>query len=57
MSKKIERAELVEHYVELMGSDAQEKDFYKGLASMTDKEIIEGLIHLAYYYKQEYNNA
>jgi len=55
MSKKFERAELVEHYVELMGSDAQERGFYKGLASMTDEEIIDGLIHLAYYYKEEYN--
>jgi hypothetical protein len=55
MSKKFERAELVEHYVELMGSDAQERGFYKNLASMTDAEIIDGLIHLAYYYKEEYN--
>ncbi len=56
MSKKFKRTELVEHYVELMGSDAQERDFYKELASMTDEEILDGLIHLAYYYKKEYNS-
>lgn len=57
MSKKIERAELVEHYVTLMGSDAEERGFYRELASKTDEEIIDSIIHLAYYYKEEYNNA
>jgi hypothetical protein len=49
----MKRKELVTHYVELMGSDAQEKDFYKELASMTEAEIVDGIINLGYYYKQE----
>jgi hypothetical protein len=51
----MDRAELVQHYVTLMGSDAEERGFYKGLASMTDAEIMDGIIHLAYYYQEEYN--
>ena len=57
MSKKFERAELVEHYVALMGSDAEERGFYRELASMTDAEIMDGIINLAYYYKQEYDKV
>ena len=53
----MERKELVKHYIELMGSDAQESNSYKELALMTDEEIIDAIIHLAYYYKEEYNNA
>lgn len=54
---KMERKDLVEHYVTLMGSDAEERGFYKDVAFMTDEEIIENLIQLAYYYKEEYDNA
>ena len=53
----MERSDLVQHYVTLMGSDAEEKGFYKELASLTDAEIMEKIIEVAYYYQEEYNNA
>ena len=34
------RHELVTAYVNLMGSDAEERGFYKWLASLTDTEIV-----------------
>lgn len=53
----MKRADLVEHYVALMGSDAEERGFYRELASLTDAEIVEKIIEVAYYYQEEYNNA
>lgn len=53
----MDRAELVQHYVTLMGSDAEERGFYEELASLTDAEIVGKIIEVAYYYQDEYNNA
>jgi len=52
----MDRSDLVQHYVTLMGSDAEEKGFYKELASMTNEEIVQAIINVAYYYKDEFNN-
>ena len=53
----MERADLVAHYVTLMGSDAEERGFFKELASLTDAEIMEKIIEVAYYYHEEYNRV
>jgi len=50
------RADLVKHYVTLMGSDAEEQGFYEELALLTDDEIVGKIIEVAYYYQHEYNN-
>ena len=34
--------------------DAQERGFYKELASLTDAEIVSKIIEVAHYYKDEY---
>ena len=47
----MERQELLEHYIELMGADAEEKGFYEELAFKTEQQIINAIIELAYYYK------
>ena len=50
------REELVEQYITLMGSDVEEYGFYRKLASLTDKEIISKIIEYANYYKDRYNS-
>ena len=50
------REELVKEYVTLMGSDVEERGFYKELASLTSKEIVSKIIECANYYKDMYNN-
>ena len=52
----MKREDLVRAYVDLMGSDAEERGFYKELASYTDAEIVSKIIEVANYYKEEYNN-
>ena len=52
----MDRHQLVTAYVTLMGSDAEEKGFYKDLATDTDDEIISKIIEVANYYKDEYNS-
>ena len=52
----MDRAELVKAYVDLMGSDAEERGFYEGLAMCTDAEIVSKIIEVANYYKDEYNS-
>ena len=51
----MERKDLVREYVNLMGSDAEERGFYKELSSLTDGEIVSKIIEVADYYKEEYN--
>tara|TARA_Y100001938_G_scaffold150802_1_gene243520 strand:- start:3946 stop:4143 length:198 start_codon:yes stop_codon:yes gene_type:complete len=53
---KMNRADIVREYVDLMGSDAEERGFYRELASLTDAEIVSKIIEVAHYYKDEYNN-
>ncbi len=38
-----------------MGSDVEERGFYKELASLTSKEIVSKIIECANYYKEMYN--
>lgn len=52
----MDREDLVREYVDLMGSDAEERGFYRELASLTDAEIVSKIIEVAHYYKDEYNN-
>ena len=52
----MKREDLVREYVDLMGSDAEERGFYRELASLTDGEIVSKIIEVAHYYKEEYNN-
>jgi len=52
----MDREDLVREYVDLMGSDAEERGFYKELASLTDGEIVSKIIEVANYYKNEYNS-
>ena len=51
----MDRADLIREYVDLMGSDAEERGFYRELASLTDGEIVSKIIEVAHYYKEEYN--
>jgi len=53
----MDRHELVKAYVDLMGSDAEERGFYEELAMCTDAEIVSKIIEVAQYYKEEYDNA
>jgi len=50
------RKELVQSYIDLMGSDAEERGFYEELSMCTDAEIVSKIIEVAYYYKEEYND-
>lgn len=50
------RAELVQNYVSLMGADAEERNFYKELATLTESEIIKKIIELAFYYQEIANH-
>ena len=52
----MDRADLVKAYVDLMGSDAEERGFYEELAICTDGEIVSKIIEVANYYKDEYNS-
>ncbi len=52
----MEREDLIREYVDLMGSDSEERGFYKELASATDGEIVSKIIEVANYYKDEYNS-
>ena len=52
----MDREDLVREYVDLMGSDAEERGFYRELASLTDGEIVSKIIEVAHYYKNEYNS-
>ena len=52
----MDRHELVKAYVDLMGSDAEEKRFYEELALLTDTEIVQKIIEVAQYYQNEYNS-
>ena len=52
---KVKRDDLVKEYIELMGSDAEERGFYKDLASLTEGEIVSRIIEAAHYYKDYYN--
>ena len=52
---KVEREDLVKEYVELMGSDSEERGFYKDVANMTKSDLISNIIALAHYYKDYYN--
>ena len=47
----MERSDLIKEYVSLMGNDAEERGFYKELASLTDSEIVSKIIEVANYYK------
>lgn len=53
----MERHELVKEYITLVGSDVEERGFYRELASLTDNEILYKIIECANYYKDMYNNA
>lgn len=50
------REELAAHYVELMGSDNEEKGFYEQLAYMSKDEIISAIVNIAHYYQDQYNS-
>tara|TARA_X000000368_G_scaffold386276_1_gene346139 strand:- start:452 stop:628 length:177 start_codon:yes stop_codon:yes gene_type:complete len=52
----MEREDLVREYVDLMGGDAEERGFYRELASLTDSEIVSKIIEVAHYYKDEYSD-
>jgi len=47
----MKRSDLIKEYVSLMGNDAEERGFYKELASLTDSEIVSKIIEVANYYK------
>lgn len=47
------REELLKTYVELIGSDANEKGFWKEVAFYTKKELISRIVELANYYKHD----
>ena len=47
----MDREELINAYVELMGSDAEERGFYRELCFKTESEIVSLIIEVANYYK------
>ena len=49
----MERKDLVKAYINLMGSDVNERDFYKELSFKTDEEIVRLIIGVAFYYKAQ----
>lgn len=53
----MERHELVKEYITLVGSDVEERGFYRELASLTDSEIVYKIIEYAGHYKDMYNNS
>lgn len=50
------RNELVQTIIDLSGSDANENGFYEELAVATKDKLIEMLVNLAVYYKNECDN-